>query len=662
MEIFFYALACLFLGFLTIVMPKDQQLNAHYLAGGLSTVGSALVLFAGLGFYLPLGLNYQPWSFGSYSLVVDSWSGFFLILTGLAGVTTSIYSLGYAQGYLGARLRILGSLWNLFILSMVLVLLAGDALTFLVFWEIMAVASFLLVNQECEKKVTWNAAYQYLVMTSLGTTALMVAFFLLAAGSRDFTFAALAQNSLTPGLKQGVFIAAFLGFALKAGLVPLHVWLPNAHPAAPSHVSALMSGVMLKIALYGFGRFMLQFIPDWQFWWGALVTIVGCFSAFLGVLYAQMETDIKRILAYSSVENMGVIFAAFGCGMLLKVVEGGNWYYIGIMAALLHGFNHSIMKTLMFMCAGSIMHATGSKNLELFGGMAKTMPLTAVFTCIGSMALAALPLTCGFTGEWMTLQSFITLATATSAQSIRVISAISFILLGFTGALALGCFVRFFGITFLGRARSEIAVHAHEADSFMLTGMGLASAMVLVLGIFPQFIVSLLYSTLNINSDVIMRANIVAPWSLTNPQGSLLPIALLLALCFLGYLLYNSIGSHAVFIEKDVTWNCGTYPTERQQYSAIGFSKPVRRAFDYLLNPVREKTYVRKENAYFGRQLEFKLSLPDMVDQKIYQPFNKHFIRISSFLRHLQEGSVRLYAGYVMAAMVAVLVWGAMYK
>lgn len=662
MEIFFYALACLFVGFLTIVMPREQQLNAHYLAGGLSTVGSSLVLFAGLGFYLPFGLAYEPWSFGSYSLIVDSWSAFFLVLTGLAGITTSIYSLGYAKGYLGARLRVLGSLWNLFILSMVLVLLAGDALTFLVFWEIMAVASFLLVNQECEKKVTWNAAYQYLVMTSLGTTALMVAFFLLVAGSKDFSFAAMAQNTLTPGMKQGVFLAAFCGFALKAGLVPLHVWLPNAHPAAPSHVSALMSGVMLKIALYGFGRFMLQFIPEWQFWWGVVVTLIGCISAFLGVLYAQMETDIKRVLAYSSVENMGVIFAAFGCGMLLKVVQGGNWYYIGIMAALLHAFNHSIMKTLMFMSAGSIMHATGTKNLELFGGMAKTMPYTALFTCIGSMALAALPLTCGFTGEWMALQGFITLATATSAQSVRIISAISFILLGFTGALALGCFVRFFGITFLGRARSEVALHAHEADSFMLTGMGLASVMVIVFGVFPQFIISLLLATLNINSDVVIRANLVAPWSLTDVRGSLLPLAVMLVVSFLGCKLYGAISSNAIFVEKDVTWNCGTYPTERQQYSATGFSKPVRRAFDYLLNPIREKTYVRKEHAYFGREIEYKLSLPDMVDQKLYQPFNKRFIRVSSFLRRMQQGNVRLYASYVMAAMVAVLVWGAMYK
>ena len=367
-----------------------------------------------------------------------------------------------------------------------------------------------------------------------------------------------------------------------------------------------------------------------------------------------METDIKRVLAYSSVENMGVIFAAVGCGMLLKGA-GGDWYLLGFVAALVHAFNHSIMKVLMFMSAGSIMHGTGSKNLELFGGLARKMPYTAAFAFVGSMALAAIPLTNGFTGEWLVLQSFITLATNSVGQSTRLLTALSFILLGFTGALALGCFVRFFGITFLGRARSEAVEHAHESDGFMLTAMGIASVLVLAFGLYPVPVLQAASFALGVQPDFAADA-IGLSWAGVGYK----PVLLLILLAALSLVLWLAVKDS--FVRKDVTWNCGTYPTQRQQYSATGFSKPVRRAFDYLLKPKRQVTYMRKDHAYFGRQLSYKLEIPDMITEKLYLPFQKHFVGISAFLRRLQQGSVRLYVAYVMAAMVLVLVWGALYK
>ena len=483
MEMFLVAVGFYGIGVLTMLLPHGMQRAAHWLANSAALFGSAVCAYAA-GLQLFGGMSPAPLTWGSYSLGCDGWSAVFLLLTGIAGVVTSLYALGYARSYEGSRLRLLGGMWCLFIMSMVLVLLAGDAFSFLLFWEIMAVASFMLVNHESEKRATWNAAYQYLVMTSVGTAAIMIAFLLTGSASEGFSFAAMAKNTLDGSWQHLVFVCAFAGFALKAGLVPLHVWLPKAHPAAPSHVSALMSGVMLKIALYGFGRFMFSFLPAWNYWWCVVVLLAGVVSAFLGVLYAQMETDIKRVLAYSSVENMGVIFAAFGCGMLMKA-SGSSFYMLGFVAALVHAFNHSIMKVLMFMCAGSIMHGTGSKNLELFGGLARKMPYTAVFAFVGSLALAAIPLTNGFTGEWLVLQSFISLGTSCAGQDIRLWTAVSFILLGFTGALALGCFVRFFGITFLGRARSEIVEHAHESDKFMLAAMGVASVLVVACGLYP---------------------------------------------------------------------------------------------------------------------------------------------------------------------------------
>ncbi len=311
------------------------------------------------------------------------------------------------------------------------------------------------------------------------------------------------------------------------------------------------------------------------------------------------------------------------------------------------------------MSAGSIMHGTGSKNLELFGGLLRKMPYTAAFTFVGSLALAAVPLTNGFTGEWLVLQSFITLAATGAGHDIRLWTALAFILLGFTGALALGCFVRLFGIAFLGRARSEVAEHAHEADKFMLLAMGMASALVLAFGLYPVPVLQAASLALGLPGDF-AAGSVGLAWAGVGAGAAYKPLLLLLLLAVLGLVLYLAVKN--CFVQQSVTWNCGTYPTARQQYSATGFSKPVRRAFDYLLQPKRQVSYMRKEHAYFGRQLSYKLEIPDMITEKLYMPFQKHFVGISAFLRRLQQGSVRLYVSYVMVAMMLVLVWGALYK
>lgn len=660
MNLILAAVICYSIGILTVFLPRNLQKISHYVSNIMAIIGSGIAAYSAV-MILVGSAHTEITKFSVYSLNCDNWSAVFLFLTGLAGVITSIYALGYAKGYFGKRIRLLGSLWNLFLASMVLVVLAADALSFLLFWEIMAVASFMLVNHESEKRITWNAAYQYLVMTHVGTAFIMIAFLLTGIYSNTFSFADMANNNLPQNLQNIAFLTAFIGFALKAGLVPLHVWLPKAHPAAPSHVSALMSGVMLKIALYGFGRFIFVFLVDWQYWWCILVMFAGLISAFLGVLYAQMEIDIKRVLAYSSVENMGIIFAAVGCGMLLEIIVGNGWSVIGFIAALVHAFNHSIMKVLMFMGAGSIMHATGSKNLELFGGLMKKMPYTALFSLIGCMALSSLPLTNGFVGEWLVLQSFITLANNAFGQDIRLWSALAFLLLGLTGALALGCFVRYFGITFLGRARSQLAENAHEADGFMLIAMGMASVLVFAAGVFPGYVIDLIKMGLSFKHYTFMSSTGIL-WSGSGTMVSFEPILLFITMAVTGLIVLMFVASKNVYVQSDVTWNCGTIPTARQQYSATGFSKPVRRAFDYLLKPKREVSYVRKDHQYFGRLMSYKLELPDMITEKLYLPLQKYFVVSSAFLRRLQQGSVRLYVSYVMAAMIAVLVWGAIYK
>lgn len=662
-EFFKIALTCYVIGSFAVLIPRVHQLFAHYFAQVMSLCGSAITLIVA-GQYLIAGETalFKVGYVGSYMLGMDSWSAVFLVITGLVGVITTIFAMDYALGYLGKRIRELAGLWNFFLLSMVLVLVAQGAFSFLLAWEVMAIVSFLLVNHESEKKETWLAAYQYLVMTHIGTAAIMIAFFVVGSGSQGLNFVDLSRANLSESAQNIAFVAAFLGFALKSGLVPLHVWLPNAHPAAPSHVSALMSGVMLKVAVYGFGRFIFNFLGPVELWWGVLVLVVGLFSAFFGALYAQMEIDIKRILAYSSVENMGIIFSAFGTGMILLTTPHKELAVIGFTAAIVHSFNHSIMKSLLFMSAGAIVHAVEDKNIEKMGGLGKLMPWTAACTLIGAMALAALPLTNGFIGEWLTLQGFVALVTAEAGTGFRLLAAFAFIMLGLTGALALGCFVRLFGVVFLGRARSHRVESAHEVSMSMIIAMVVSAVLILLTGLGASPIVEIAQKVAaeNLSGTQMVAKSGSLIWGGSTSTVLYTPLLLFTAAGLLTIFAWVVIYRKVCFIKKDVTWNCGTVPTGRQQYSATGFSKPIRRAFDFLLKPKREVVYLQKEHSYFGRRMVYNLIIPDRFTEKLYLPVQHYLVKTASFLRKIQAGSVRTYVSYVMIAMVLALVWGAL--
>lgn len=658
MELLLGSLLVWLVGTLTMVWPQKLELAAHYAAMACAAVASGMVAVSGLGYLLfPQNSLLIDVAWGSYSLAADGWSGVFLCITGIAGFFISIYAIDYAKGYRGNRLRVLGGLWNLFLLSIAAVLVAGDAFTFIVAWEVMALVSFLLVNHESGKKETTAAAYQYMVMTHLGTAAILVAFYLLGSHSPGFSFPEMMHNTLTGPLRHVAFLCAFGGFALKSGLMPLHVWLPNAHPAAPSHVSALMSGVMLKVALYGFGRFAFQFLGMEVFWHGLLVTIIGLLSAFLGVLYATMEVDMKRILASSSVENMGIIFGVFGCGMLLMSMGLAPLAVVAFTAALVHAFSHSLMKGLMFMGAGAVMHATGSKNIEKMGGLLKKMPYTAFFLLIGSMALSSLPFTSGLVGEWLVLQSFITLAQQAGTPELRLLMIFAFALLGLTGATALGCFVRLYATVFLGRPRTNIVEKAHEQPFFMLLGMGMAAALVVLVGLLPDPVVNVMQSIVAGPGNP-MGNPLGIMWGGSGHYAVYSPAILFGLMLVAGVVLALALKTSGGFVRRDVTWNCGTYPTARQQYTATGFSQPLRRAFEAILKPLRRTEYIRKEHEYFGRKLEVRLELPDLFAEKLYKPLQKWMVSSSTAFRHVQEGSVSLYIGYTMIAMLCVLLWG----
>ena len=659
MDYFTVAIVLYLIGATTLAWPKATELAAHYAGTFCAAVASGLVAYSALAYMTCPACDAGTIvnvKWGAYSLLTDYWSAAFLLFTGTAGMIVSIYAVDYAKGYLGNRLRALTGLWNIFILSMVIVLVAGDAFTFIVAWEVMALASFLLVNHESSKKETVAAAYQYMIMTHIGTAAIMIAFYLIGSHADSMSFSDMMHNTLDDNMRSIAFLCAFAGFALKSGIMPMHIWLPNAHPAAPSHVSALMSGVMLKVAIYGLGRVVFNLLGIDFMWQGILVMVAGLISAFLGVLYASMENDMKRSLAYSSVENMGIIFAAFGCGMVLYSNGNGILSTIGFAAALMHCFAHSFMKCLLFMSAGSVMHATGSKNMELMGGLIRKMPYTAAFTLVGAMSLCALPFTSGLISEWMVLQGYITLAQYAGTPEMRLLVIFAFIMLGLTGATALGCFVRMYSVVFLGRARNEIAEKAHEQHFFMLLGMGMDAVLILLIGIMPDMLVNTVQEVFGGAMMMPMALPLGLLWSGSGDYSLYCPLILLaifaIIVIFTGLLCYKN------FEVKDVTWNCGTYPTARQQYSATGISKPLRRAFDYILQPVKETVKIHKKRAYHGQRFNVRLSIPDLFHEKIYQPLQDLIVTTSIKFRAIQDGSVRLYIGYTMTAMIIVLIWG----
>ena len=657
---------CYIIGMLTVFIPKQREIWAHYLAQGATICGSTCVLISSLEYILTdMAISAPVCYIGNFFFAMDGWSAVFSAITGLGGVLTGIYGIGYGIAYQGNRLRMLSALFTTFVFSMVLVTLAQDILSFLVAWEIMALVSSLLVNHEAEKKGVWQTAYQYLVMTHLGTASITIAFFVVGSGSNSLEFSSLSAETLDAGARNLAFFAAFIGFALKAGLVPLHVWLPNAHPAAPSHVSALMSGVMLNMALYGFGRFIFNFLGPVEFWWGALVFALALVSAFIGALYAQMATDMKRILAYSSVENMGIVFVGMGTGMLLLTTNHRELAMLGFVAAIVHAFNHSIMKSLLFMSAGSIMHGTGGeKNIEKMGGLGKFMPQTSAFTLVGAMALSALPLTNGFVGEWLTFKSLLQLVNADAGTGFRLLAAFGVILLGLAAALALGAVVRFYGVIFLGRPRSNTGTQIHESPISMLVAMGISALLVIATGIFCAPVVELAFKVMNkiFISFPASASILIVTFPTDAGTGIYAPVVLAILLIILGAIFYSLTYRPTILVRQDKTWNCGTISTNRQQYSATGFSKPMRRAFDGILKPTRQKSYLHKAHEYFGREVLYELSLPDLFTDNFYQPIQHWLVKTAAFLRKIQTGSVRLYVSYVMAAMILTLIWGAMYN
>ncbi len=594
---------------------------------------------------------------------IDALAAFFLLLLGGVGAAVSLYAIGYTSGHSRHGYALLPALFNFFILSMFLVLTASHVGIFLIAWEIMTLVSLLLILFEHENPDNVRAGFVYVLMTHIGTAFVIAAFFILASAANSLSFKLLDGSALPEATRTIVFLFALIGFGTKAGIIPLHVWLPKAHPAAPSHVSAMLSGVMLKTAIYGMCRFYLEFLGTGPLWWGVLVMGCGVLSALLGVLYAFMENDIKRLLAYSSLENMGVILLGLGAGMVYMAKGHALLAGLAWVAALYHVFNHAIFKSLLFMGAGVVVKATGTRDMESLGGLIHTMPYTALFFLAGSAAISALPPFNGFTSEWLTLQSLFFLPEALPGVAGKICGGLLFVALGMTASLVAGCFVKAFGIIFLARPRSKKAEKVREAGFLSLAPMAVLAATCLGIGVWPEFLLRIISQALRpfagINTDGMFRQEWGGVVFRADPAFGILSVSTVMILTAVGVFAAAALFFLRGRPKLDVQgiWACGIVPNARNQYSSMGFSKPVRWAFRFVLRSQRERVVEENDNLYSGRKLAYHQTIHYVFDEVLYHPIQRWILREAKYIKRLQAGSVQLYVGYVLIVTVVVLIW-----
>jgi hydrogenase-4 component B len=629
---------------------------------GATALTGGLVALLGKGVLvdqLPFGLPWLHWH-----VRLDALSGFFFAIIGIAVMAVSFYGPGYVRANRRGRhpFGLLGLATGIFIAGMELVLLADDAFFFVIAWELMSVSSYFLVAYQHEHSANRRAAFLYLLMAEVGAIAIILGFGVLAAFSANFTFDALRAADLSSGWSSIAFGLALLGFGMKAGLVPIHAWLPEAHPVAPSHISALMSGVMLKVAVYGLIRFTLDLLGDVQWEWGMVMLVFGTGSAVLGVLYAVVQTNLKRLLAYSSVENIGIIFMALGLSIIFLGRGHTELGVIGLIAALYHVLNHALFKNLLFMSAGSVLHQTHEHDLEHMGGLIRRMPKTAAIFLIGSLAIAALPPMNGFASEWLVFQ---TALQASSLQSgiLRSAIPVTAAVLAFTSAVAATTFVKVYGVAFLGKPRSRHVGRAHEVSHpGMLAGPGLLAGLCLLFGLMPAAVIDALDNISDLLLGRTLPSASASGWLWLTPgsreMASYAPILVLFALVgvvWIAWNLSNRPGTPSV--RRAGAWDCGFGGlSSRMQYTGNAFSQPIRR----ILKPVwelREEAHpqVAPGNALQVIRVRYHLEIADRSWNALYAPITHWIETMARRVSRIQSGNIRTYIAYSFFTLVILL-------
>jgi len=579
---------------------------------------------------------------------------FFLAVIGLVCIPSVIFAIGYLRQETAGKKLIIWALLAAFILSMCFVVTAGNLFSFLVFWELMSLTSYFLVVLDYKHEKSIRAGTIYLVMTHIGTACIMAAFFILYKYAGSFDYAALkeAAVALPLNIRNALFLLLFIGFATKAGVVPLHVWLPYAHPQAPSYVSSIMSGVMIKIAVYGMIRFFVMLLVPAPAWWGAVILVFGIISCLVGVIYALMDHDLKKLLAYHSVENIGIILLGVGAAIFFAQRGMLAVAALAMCAGLYHLVNHALFKGLLFLCSGSVYKATGLRDMEKMGGLIKVMPATALFFLIGAMGISALPPLNGFVSEWLTFQAFF--AGVTQSQgAVKIFMVVSAAALALTSGLAAACFVKAFGITFLALPRSARAGEAKESNFLMKAGMALLAAGVVVFGVGAGLVAPMILR--------VSRAVLGAPQAEVSLYiVSVLPALIAVAVAGIGIaiFLWFRFGLRTGQVSYN-TWDCGYYTLDsRTEYTATAFSKPFRIAFSFFLLPYRKSEKIR-DSFYHVRKFTYETHTTFVFRKYLYEPLVRLVYASAWNMRKLQPGSIHLYILYIFITLVGLIVLAA---
>ncbi len=588
-------------------------------------------------------------------------SAFFALVLSILGFAVSVYSAGYMRHEDNASFQ--GVFYGLFLMSIYAVFYAGNMPAFLVSWETMSLVSYFLVVSDSRNDDSRKAGLTYATMTHIGTAFIIAAFMIAYAGTgtMDFEKLRVLISTKPVSLRWAIFVPALTGFGIKAGIVPLHIWLPKAHPAAPSNVSALMSGVMIKTGIYGIVLFSIYILGGAVASWGVVLLVLGAVSSVLGVLYALMEHDMKRLLAYHSVENIGIILLGVGASIIFQSYGLFTLAGLALAAALYHTLNHAVFKGLLFMGAGSVLHGTHTKNIEEMGGLLKRMPWTGLFFLVGSISICALPPTNGFVSEWLTYQSLVLGSTAPAVYA-KVLMLLAGTALALTGALAADCFIKAFGISFLGMPRSAEASGAKESSRSMLAGMAVLAACCLALGIFPNFVLATM-GRLEVGSLPYARAALSGNWMLSVQNGfsTLSPIGILaIMLSGLLALLVFIKGLGRREVSYGDSWDCGIRRlTPRMQYTATAFTKPLRQIFKRIYLPTKEVKIIYRLRPFFAENITYNSGITPFFEKYGYGPAVSTVHKAALRIRKLQSGSLHLYLGYILLTLLVLLfAWG----
>jgi hydrogenase-4 component B len=602
-----------------------------------------------------------PYPFAHLVLRIDPLAAFLVAVISLLSLAASIYSLSYVRDYAGRGVGAMGFFMNLFIASMILVVLADNAFWFLIFFEMMSLASYFLVIFDRDEEGV-SAGFLYFLVAHGGSVLIMAAFFTMANYAGSYDFAAFRAAAVPAPANSVVFLLAFLGFGAKAGIVPLHIWLPRAHPAAPSHASALMSGVMIKVGIFGIIKVSIGLLGGGVLWWGLLVLAFGAVSSVLGVVYALVEHDIKRLLAYHSVENIGIILLGVGVGMIGISAGQPVLAVLGLMAGLYHLVNHAVFKGLLFLGAGSVIFRMHTKDMEQMGGLSRTMPLTALSFLIGSLAISAIPPLNGFVSEWYTYQSLFA-AALDGTPLVKFATPVAGVMLALTSALAVMCFVKAYGVIFSGPARTPRASEVKEVPAPMTLGMGILAIACVVLGLAAPFVAPVIgaIAAATIGTTAITVADGLTLIPANSHQAVLstpLIAVLLLGLAALPIILKSALsgGRRLPPRRSAAPWAAGYLPDGHMPATAGGFAQPIRMFFGSLYD-VRQSIAAAWSSVAcaFERLVTLARRTEPAWDRGIIDPVT-HGVEVAGWrMQAIQGGDLRVYCLYIVVALVVLL-------